>query len=68
MRDVKFYLRDRDADVVRAWTKHFADTPQVEASQGDIFDVPADAIVSPANSFGFMDGGIDLAYSYRFGW
>ena len=68
MRDVKFYLRDRDADVVRAWAKHFADTPQVEASQGDIFDVRADAIVSPANSFGFMDGGIDLAYSYRFGW
>jgi len=68
MRDVRFYLRDRDADVVRAWAKHFADTPQVEASQGDIFDVRADAIVSPANSFGFMDGGIDLAYSYRFGW
>jgi len=24
--------------------------------------------VSPANSFGFMDGGIDMAYSSRFGW
>lgn len=24
--------------------------------------------VSPANSFGFMDGGIDLAYSLHFGW
>jgi O-acetyl-ADP-ribose deacetylase (regulator of RNase III) len=24
--------------------------------------------VSPANSFGFIDGGIDLAYSLRFGW
>ena len=28
----------------------------------------ADAIVSPANSFGFMDGGIDMVYSKRFGW
>lgn len=24
--------------------------------------------VSPANSFGFMDGGIDMAYSLHFGW
>ena len=24
--------------------------------------------VSPANSFGFMDGGIDMAYSVHFGW
>ena len=37
-------------------------------SAGDIFPAPADAIVSPANSFGFLDGGIDLAYSLRFGW
>lgn len=37
-------------------------------SEGDIFAEPSDAIVSPANSFGFMDGGIDLVYSLRFGW
>lgn len=38
---------------------------QVEAS--DPIDVTADAIVSPANSFGFMDGGIDAVYTYQFG-
>ena len=27
-----------------------------------------DAVVSPANSFGFMDGGLDYALSERFGW
>lgn len=27
-----------------------------------------DAIVSPANSFGFMDGGIDMVYIRHFGW
>ena len=27
-----------------------------------------DAIVSPANSFGFMDGGLDLVLSQHFGW
>ena len=35
---------------------------------GDIFELKADAIVSPANSFGYMDGGIDLVYVQRFGW
>ncbi|KAL6063228.1 Appr-1-p processing protein [Balamuthia mandrillaris] len=30
--------------------------------------IHADAIVSPANSFGFMDGGIDMVYSKHFGW
>jgi O-acetyl-ADP-ribose deacetylase (regulator of RNase III) len=35
---------------------------------GDILALSADAIVSPANSFGLMDGGIDLAYSRRWGW
>ncbi|GMA15190.1 hypothetical protein GCM10025871_15210 [Deinococcus metallilatus] len=31
-------------------------------------DFKADAVVSPANSFGFMDGGIDLIYVSKFGW
>jgi O-acetyl-ADP-ribose deacetylase (regulator of RNase III) len=40
----------------------------VQISQGDILEASADAIVSPANSFGYMDGGIDLVYSNFFGW
>ncbi|MDD1536413.1 MULTISPECIES: macro domain-containing protein [unclassified Bradyrhizobium] len=40
----------------------------VEVSLGDIFAHEADAILSPANSFGHMDGGIDLLYSRYFGW
>jgi O-acetyl-ADP-ribose deacetylase (regulator of RNase III) len=63
-----FRLRDINLAVVAAWSRCFADCRDVEISQGDIFAQPADAIVSPANSFGFMDGGIDLAYSMRFGW
>lgn len=61
-------LRDRNDQVVHAWQQHFARLPDVQVSQGDIFDLCADAIISPANSFGFMDGGIDLAYTQRFGW
>ena len=35
----------------------------------DIRDLPkADAVVSPANSFGFMDGGIDWHISDYLGW
>ncbi len=60
---IKVILRDRRPDVVTAWN-----ALGLEGECGSIFDGEADAIVSPANSFGFMDGGIDLAYSERFGW
>ena len=68
MSEVVYHLRDIDRNVVSAWKQAFADIDTVQVSAGDIFDAPASAIVSPANSFGFMDGGIDLAYSLRFGW
>jgi O-acetyl-ADP-ribose deacetylase (regulator of RNase III) len=62
------HLRDRSGDLVMAWQQAFSGLAQVQASQGDIFDHPADAVVSPANSFGYMDGGIDLVYAHFFGW
>jgi O-acetyl-ADP-ribose deacetylase (regulator of RNase III) len=69
---VKIFLRDRKPELTEAWGEYFAGVAEVEVSTGDIFadisGVRADAIVSPANSFGFMDGGIDLAYSEHFGW
>jgi O-acetyl-ADP-ribose deacetylase (regulator of RNase III) len=65
---MKFLLRDNNAAVVQAWLDCFSEAADVSVSVGDIFEEPTDAIVSPANSFGFMDGGIDLAYSLRFGW
>src|SRR5690242_11523848 len=65
---LSFSLRDRNPAVVSAWRQRFAGCADVAVSEGDIFAEPADAIVSPANSFGFMDGGIDLVYSRRFGW
>ena len=68
MEPIVFELRDIDADMVRAWEKYFKGIANVRISHGDIFERPADAIVSPANSFGYMDGGIDLVYLRRFGW
>jgi O-acetyl-ADP-ribose deacetylase (regulator of RNase III) len=60
---LEILLRDNNPDVAAAWQRHFAGLPDVEVSSGDIFERRADAIVSPANSFGYMDGGIDLVYS-----
>jgi O-acetyl-ADP-ribose deacetylase (regulator of RNase III) len=68
MSEVVYHLRDINAPLVAEWSNYFADVPHVHPSIGDIFGVQADAIISPANSFGFMDGGIDLVYSRRFGW
>lgn len=65
---MKFILRDKNEEIVDAWRREFAGVHDVEISHGDILELAADAIISPANSFGFMDGGIDLAYSIRFGW
>jgi O-acetyl-ADP-ribose deacetylase (regulator of RNase III) len=61
-------LRDINPHVVSAWQAAFAEEALVEISCGHIFDREADAVVSPANSFGYMDGGIDLVYSQLFGY
>ncbi len=65
---MRLHIRDRNAALVDALRREFGGVANVEVTCGDIFDVTADAVVSPANSFGFMDGSIDLAYSKRFGW
>ncbi|MCR5887025.1 macro domain-containing protein [Hymenobacter sp. J193] len=61
-------LIDTNPEVADAWQQVFADVPQVTVRHASIFDHPADAIVSPANSFGFMNGGIDFAISKHLGW
>jgi len=65
---IQIFLRDRNKDLAKAWSAEFDGCQNVYVSCGNIFDITADAIISPANSFGFMDGGIDLIYSEYFGW
>jgi O-acetyl-ADP-ribose deacetylase (regulator of RNase III) len=57
-----------DQPLHAAWNRHCGDLENVEVHQGSILEAKCDAVVSPANSFGFMDGGIDMAYSQHFGW
>lgn len=54
-------------ELIGAWRKCFHNVPGVEIYTGSILDLEVDAIVSPANSFGFMDGGIDSLYTRHFG-
>ncbi len=69
---MQVYLRDRNPTLTKKWEIVFANHSDIHVSCGDIFDdgehMNVDAIVSPANSFGFMDGGIDYVYSQFFGW
>lgn len=51
-----------------AWEAFCGDLPDVTLHRGSILDLRCDAVVSPANSFGFMDGGVDALYTARFGW
>lgn len=57
-----------DKELGKALAESFGDLPNCEVVESDICKVQCDAIVSPANSFGFMDGGLDLRLSERFGW
>ncbi len=65
---MKIILAGLDAKLLNAWTEFFCDEDNVSIHQGDITQLECDAVVSPANSFGFMDGGLDNALSERFGW
>ena len=54
--------------LAKAWETYCGDLAGIEIHRGNILDLKVDAVVSPANSFGFMDGGIDMVYSQHFGW
>ncbi|MGF6227362.1 O-acetyl-ADP-ribose deacetylase (regulator of RNase III) [Inquilinus ginsengisoli] len=64
---MKIVLAATENQLADAWEKAFAGLGDVDVHRGSIFDVACDAVVSPANSFGFMDGGIDALYVDRFG-
>jgi O-acetyl-ADP-ribose deacetylase (regulator of RNase III) len=57
----KIILADLSIDVIHAWREAFPAHDGIEVHKGDLFARNADAIVSPANSFGIMDGGLDAA-------
>jgi O-acetyl-ADP-ribose deacetylase (regulator of RNase III) len=64
---LKVQLVGRNLDMCKSWAKYFVDDSNVFIYQGDFFDFPTDCVVSPANSFGFMDGGLDAAITKTLG-
>jgi len=56
---MKIQLIDYNKEMVAAWKVAFAGVKDVDIQQNSAFAVPTECIVSPANSFGFMDGGFD---------
>jgi O-acetyl-ADP-ribose deacetylase (regulator of RNase III) len=63
----RILLVDSKSTLVGAWSDAFAGIADVSPIQGDFFAHDADALVSPANSFGYMDGGLDLAIRNELG-
>jgi len=63
----KLYLIDSKSELCNKWRQVFSSYHEVEILTGDYFQQSADAIVSPANSFGIMDGGLDLAIRNELG-
>ncbi|KAA2257106.1 phage tail protein [Solihabitans fulvus] len=55
-----------DEPLARAWLAVAEGRTGVSVHRGSVLDVDADAVVSPANSHGWMRGGIDAIYAQAF--
>lgn len=70
--ELKIYLLDINHKMCEAWKERFYDFPNIEVVCADFGDFirthnDVDCVVSPANAYGFMDGGYDLAITKYFG-
>jgi len=64
---LKVVLVDVNPDVVRAWRSAFSDLPEVKVVQGVHLAAAHDAWVTPTNSRGSMDGGVDAVIKRHLG-
>jgi O-acetyl-ADP-ribose deacetylase (regulator of RNase III) len=64
---MQIIVRDRNVDFINCFLD-YEYSKNITLQCGDIFmDEEFDALVSPANSFGFMNGGIDGVYIQKYG-
>lgn len=70
--EIKIYLLDYNQKMTSAWNNSFRGIENVEVINTTFEDFVAsnqvEVIVSPANAYGLMDGGYDLAISKVFGY
>jgi O-acetyl-ADP-ribose deacetylase (regulator of RNase III) len=66
--DITLILVDPKEALCHAWSSAFCEFPEVSVVHGRFESLPRyDGLVSAANSFGLMDGGVDLAITNYFG-
>jgi len=58
---LRLCLCDQNPDMVDAWIDQFRNVDAIEIAEGSLLDTEAAALLSPANSFGDMGGGLDKA-------
>ncbi|ABK44497.1 Appr-1-p processing domain protein [Magnetococcus marinus MC-1] len=58
---------DQNDDVIRSLWHVFGGWSGISFFSGDLLSVASNTVVSPANSYGYMDGGIDAEYVNFFG-
>src|SRR5947209_16630626 len=64
---IQVVLVDINPKMVKAWRDVFEDEPDVTIVHGSMLDQDVDAWVSPTNSQGNMDGGLDAVIKGRLG-
>jgi O-acetyl-ADP-ribose deacetylase (regulator of RNase III) len=69
VKDLNIKIIDINTDYCKVFTEKFKDYPNIEIINSTLQDYNGeyDCIVSPANSFGLMDGGFDYAITQKFG-
>lgn len=64
---MRITLAATESELARAWREQCGGLADVSVHEGSILDLDVDAIVSPANSFGFMEEGLSGVYRRSFG-
>lgn len=64
--ELRLVLCALDEPLAAAWREITPGREGMSVHQGSVLDVRADAVVSPANSYGWMRGGIDAVYARAF--
>lgn len=58
--NIKFYIIDKQREVINALQEHFSDLKNIEIIRGNLeFIKTVDCIVAGHNSYGLMDSGVD---------
>ncbi|WWR60904.1 macro domain-containing protein [Saccharopolyspora sp. SCSIO 74807] len=64
--ELRLVLSALDEPLAAAWRGIAGDRTGLDVHQGSVLDLRVDAVVSPANSYGWMRGGVDAMYARVF--